>query len=210
MRNIDFNAYRAYKNVNDENKDGKRKNPYELLKGEHNLMKFPFGLKEERFRWQTTKNLGEKQELNGTMVRRQSQPSTNNWESLMNKTGELPERKGLNNRAASYKYALDRNSQRTVKPDMDRSFDDIVVRKKDLNKSTATGGIGNLIDKTPEIETYYKKFSEKKTQGSDIFKPMKAQDKPKYKLPVNMENIKNSGEYAGGKKYKNEDIIVIK
>lgn len=92
MRNIDFNAYRAFKLVNEDEKKTK-KNPHEMLTGQHNLMRFPFGLKEKRFRWQTSKNLGERVELSGTIFKKfDTKPAR--WDDLMQRTSGLPERRG--------------------------------------------------------------------------------------------------------------------
>jgi hypothetical protein len=89
IRDIDFNAYRAFKNVTNEKGNHSERNPYNILKGGNNLMRFPFGLKEQRFRWQTSKNIAETTELTGTMYRRKDMDSTHGkWENLMNKTEE--------------------------------------------------------------------------------------------------------------------------
>jgi hypothetical protein len=89
IRDIDFNAYRAFKNVTNENGNHTDRNPYNILKGGNNLMKFPFGLKEKRFRWQTIKNVAETTELTGNMVKRKDKSSTNGvWDNLINKTEE--------------------------------------------------------------------------------------------------------------------------
>lgn len=74
-------------------KDSKKgiNNPHELLKGKHNLMRFPFGLKEKRFRWQTSSNIGESYELRGTLTNKNSDimnTSAPNWESFLNRTSD--------------------------------------------------------------------------------------------------------------------------
>jgi hypothetical protein len=73
LRNIDFNAYRAFKLINSEKN---QKSPMEILKVDYNLMKVPFGLTERRFRWQTEK-LFESMELKGNF-KKKSQNSLNN------------------------------------------------------------------------------------------------------------------------------------
>ena len=89
IRNIDFNAYRAYKNLTNENGNHSERNPYNILKGSNNMMKYPFELKEKRFRWQTSKNLAETTELTGTLKERKDITSTNGkWHNLINKTEE--------------------------------------------------------------------------------------------------------------------------
>ena len=97
IREIDFNAYRAYKNVTNEKGNHTERNPYNILKGGNNMMRFPFGLKEKRFRWQTSKNVAETTELTGTMFKRKDVTSTNgNWSSLINKTEETGNVAGSN------------------------------------------------------------------------------------------------------------------
>ncbi len=99
MRNIDYNAYRAFKMANNEDNSNKKKNAYELFRKEQNSMRFPFDLKEKRFRWQTSKNLGEKWELKGNIVKRVNlNNSAGDWESLMQRTGSLPPTKSLKNK----------------------------------------------------------------------------------------------------------------
>ena len=89
LRNIDFNAYRAYKNITVENGNHSERNPYNILKGGNNLMKYPIALKEKRFRWQTSNNVAETTELKGTLFKRNDVSSTNGkWDNLINKTEE--------------------------------------------------------------------------------------------------------------------------
>ena len=201
IKNLDFNAYRAYKLINDDSNKDKRLNPHKILRGEHNPMKYPFALKEERFRWQTSKNLGEKWELSGTMVRRYSQTrvdTTPDWGSFLQKT-PLKEEKPFtcsSNRASSYKYGQDRNSKRTVQPDTsDVSF--TPQKKSKINISLAHGSISNLIQKTPEAEFKYKMYSEKMNKCNEIFTPTEPINKHVTRLPVDIEIFRKSGEYAG-------------
>ena len=52
-------------------------------------MKYPFALKEKRFRWQTSNNVAETTELKGTLFKRNDVSSTNGkWDNLINKTEE--------------------------------------------------------------------------------------------------------------------------
>lgn len=101
IRNLDFNAYRAYKNVN-ETDHTKNKNPYELLHGQNNLMRFPFGLTEKRFRWQLSNNIGELWEVQGNMMKRHPKQALNRstgnlWEDIMDRTEGVEEKSFLNN-----------------------------------------------------------------------------------------------------------------
>lgn len=63
------------------------------------MMRYPFALKDKRFRWQESKNLAEKMELNGTLSRKYTHSQNRNiseyteannnsglWESLIQKT----------------------------------------------------------------------------------------------------------------------------
>ena len=210
-RNLDFNLYRAYKIINEE-KTGERFNPHERLHGEHNHMRFPFGLTEKRFRWQTSANLGEKQELVGNLARRSSMENVKdtsgaNWESFMLKTGDVNNKIKLSrNRAASYKFDQNRNSVRTVQPDSMTNDHNPQRKESTLNKSTANGSIVNLINMTPEAEQKYKKFSKNMTMGHEIFVPAKFNPKSeKGRLSVKKENV-TTGDYAGAKiKYENDD-----
>ena len=170
LKNIDFNAYRAYKLVNDEERKGKHFNPHEVLKGEHNPMRFPFGLTEKRFRWQTTKNLGEKCELDGTMVRRYSQgniKTCSDWPSFMEKTPLIEEKHKTcsSTRASSYKYSQNRITGRTILPDSCQEH--YQMRKSSLNRSLATGSISNLLEKTPQSQPKHKLYSGKMIQGNE-------------------------------------------
>jgi hypothetical protein len=208
IKNLDFNAYRAYKLVNDDSNKGKPFNPHEILRGEHNPMKFPFGLKEERFRWQTSKNLGEKWELSGNMVRRYSQgrvETTPDWGSFLQKTPLIQEKPNTcsSTRASSYKYAQDKNSKRTVQPNApDVSF--TPKKTSQNNKSLAQGSISNLIQKTPEAEAKFKMHSEKMIQCNEIFTPSDPINKHVARLPVDIESMRKSGDYAGVK-YRGND-----
>ena len=89
IRDIDLNTYRAFKNVTNEKANHLEKNPYNILKGGNNMMKFPFGLKEKRFRWQTQKNIAETTELTGNMIKRSDVFSSHGiWDNLINRTDE--------------------------------------------------------------------------------------------------------------------------
>ncbi len=99
MRNLDFNAYRGFKLTgekrNSENSTNNiKKYNYDINKLKQ--QKFTFDTREGRYRWQESKNLGEKWELTGNIVKKSdidSQPA--NWEGLMSKTSSLPPRKDL-------------------------------------------------------------------------------------------------------------------
>jgi len=76
------------------------RNPHMILKM-YNDMRFPFGLTDKRFRWQESKNIGEKMELKGNLIKRFSKSLNKNdtsfsneinssgigsWQSLIEKT----------------------------------------------------------------------------------------------------------------------------
>ncbi len=73
------------------------RNPHEILKN-NNQMRCAFGLTDQRFRWQVSKNLGENLELTGNMVKRINKEESNSsvgknapvgsWESLIQKTDQ--------------------------------------------------------------------------------------------------------------------------
>lgn len=64
-----------------------------MILKENKDMRYPFGFTDQRFRWQTSANLGENMELTGKLSRKSdvSQGKDNSvnigsWESLMQKT----------------------------------------------------------------------------------------------------------------------------
>ena len=213
MRNMDYNAYRGLK-LSSENTNANKQDLTDLvrqqLKSSNGSGRFPFGLTEERFRWQTCKNIGEKKELNGKLVRRNSDlmSTKGNWQSLMEKTGTIPDTIHLSkNRASSYKYRVEKNSKRTIIPESDSTLDNFDCKRKEefFNKSTANGSIAKLIEKTPLCEEKYKKFSKKHLEGHDIFTPLPREDKMKLSFPVDMERIKSVGGCAGNFSRPNDD-----
>jgi midasin (ATPase involved in ribosome maturation) len=100
MKNMDHNSYRAYKMMNEDDKSSMRRtNHHEVIKGEKNNLKYPLDLKEKRFRWQTSKNLGERWELTGNILKRNSgNEIAAKWENLMQKTASLTPTNSLRNR----------------------------------------------------------------------------------------------------------------
>jgi hypothetical protein len=206
MRNIDYNAYRGLK-LSSEASENHKIDRKELVRTQlhsaNGSVRFPFGLTEERFRWQTNKNLGEQKELTGKMVRRYSDmSSTCDWESLIQKTQDLQDTIHVSkNRASSYKFSVERNSKRTILPEYEaEATENLENKKKSTNhfkKSSAIGGISDLIDKTPLVEGKYKKFSGKHLESNDIFTPLLTENKMKMSVPVNLEKIKQDGSNAG-------------
>ena len=131
-----------------------------------------------------------------------------NWESFLLKTGDVDNKVKLSrNRAASYKFDQNRNSVRTVQPDLMTNDLNPQRRENTLNKSKANGSIANLINMTPEAEQKYRKFSKNMTKGHEIFVPAKFDPKSeKGKLSVNKENV-TTGDYAGAKiKYQDDGV----
>ncbi len=183
MRDIDFNAYRAFKIIGEENKT--KRNAYELLNGNYNIMKFPFGLKEKRFRWLRSTNVGENKELTGNLVRRSS---AIHWNEEANKKEQGQGRKGITNKAAAYKYELEKNSKRTINPENETSIPH--YRKTESSK---IGSIENLIRKTPLLERKHKNFI---APGSEIFTASEPFNH-RCRMAVNIQYYIDSKEYAG-------------
>jgi hypothetical protein len=94
-------------------------------------------------------------------------------------------------------------------PDLDRSCDYELQNRKlgdeTFKKSKTNGSISNLMERTPAYEPKVMKFSGRITMGSDIFTPTEHISKPKLRIPVNIEEIKKSKDYAGSKPEKDED-----
>ena len=119
-------------------------------------MKYPFGLKEVRFRWQTNKNAGEWYELSGRMNKKVSAPISQERIEKVNKCFE--------SKTMKRKYAENKNAFRTIVPNLNNSFEKI--KKSSIKKSSATGSIANLLDVTQDYEIPNKKI---KLQKSNVF-----------------------------------------
>jgi hypothetical protein len=205
MRNIDYNAYRGLK-LSSETSENHKIDRKELVRTQlhttNGSVRFPFGLTETRFRWQTNKNIGEQKELNGKMVRRYSGMSSNgDWESFIQKTQDIPDTIHVSkNRASSYKFSVERNTKRTILPENDFDVIENLDNKKkndQYKKSSAVGGISDLLDKTPLNEAKYKKYSARHLESNEIFSPLTIENKMKMSIPVNIEKIKLEANNAG-------------
>jgi hypothetical protein len=153
---------------------------YLQFKGiKNDMMRFPFALSETRFLWQDNTNkhrTAHSIELTGTLKKRKHVKSSfdlgfENFynleeESLKLKTDRSKSRKYsnednigqlLNSKNNAEKYKWDNESKSPVQG-VKRNFD------YDFLKSSTTGSIANLIEKTPEWEI--QKFSKKRTCSS--------------------------------------------
>ena len=93
IREIDYNAYRAYKMANDDPKvNPKSRNPHDILKNDYNPMQVPFGLKSKRFTWQTEYSYNTINELNGTL-KNYSTPTSATWSELIKRSQSFVKKK---------------------------------------------------------------------------------------------------------------------
>lgn len=211
IRNIDFNLYRAYKNIN-TNKAGGH-NPYEKLHGENNMARFPFGLTEQRFRWQFNPNEGERTELKGKLYRKSSLQTEQreehkaDWATLMKRSSVDPEKKITRNRASSYKYEIESNSKRIVNPHHTTEENYSRIKTKHSNQAHANGSIANLINITPDYTTKKRPLSIQKS--NKIFEPFKYDKRENYaRMRGAFDNGKlDSGEYYGMKSFPNTSYL---
>lgn len=123
-------------------------------------MRFPFGLTEKRFKWQTDKSSLENVEINGTMKRykeenNQHQSTLGNWSLLLDKSEiEKPRCSSLTTRSSKIKFIENMKSIRTILPEKDTTFEDYLKSQKkilNLKEKKDAGGIIKLIDKTPLV-----------------------------------------------------------
>lgn len=88
--NIDTNSYRALKTIMNETKANPSKHTrnvsQNMLKSENNMSKYPWALKEKRFKWQTDKIANMGLTVKGTMKTYQNNKSTSrsSWDGMNN------------------------------------------------------------------------------------------------------------------------------
>lgn len=84
LTNIDFNAYRAYKNIHTDRNSNNFIQHYK-----QNALNKPIGSHSKRYRWNEVKNIAEFFELKGTLIQRKTEQRNKSaclWDSLINKT----------------------------------------------------------------------------------------------------------------------------
>jgi hypothetical protein len=161
VSNIDRNTYRAYKHMG----NGKyyynleKTDLHALIRSELKGVKYPFGLKEDRFRWQDNDKRGQYVELNGTSMIKTKEPERHEYVANVKHC--------FFNKSQLKKYVENKNSIRTLIPESSNTFDEN-HRKCKFRVASATGSIANLLECTQDVEIPRKKV---KHQECMIFKP---------------------------------------
>ena len=211
IRELDYNSYRAYKMSFDESKNNitkknKNKSTSEILNNNHNINKVPFGLKSKRFDWQANQERNYLDELYGNNKNYTKRKNSINWEGFLNKeTNNDINNIKRNNYAHIYSTIINLNSKRTIEPQRD-IIPEIKKKpsKKVIYKSSSTGNIISLFNKTPIIKNIPVK--DNITKGNKLFSYEFFNDNffQKSKGSVDLEKFKNNG-YAGLTKEKKSD-----
>ena len=210
IRELDFNSYR-YKKSFDESKNNitkknNNKSTSEIFNNNHNIKKVPFGLKSKRFDWQTNQERNYLDELYGNNKNYAKRKKSINWEGFLNKeTNDDINNIKRNNYAHIYSTIINLNSKRTIEPQRD-IIPEIKKKtsKKVIYKSSSTGNIISLFNKTPIIKNIPVK--DNITKGNKLFSYEFFNDNffQKSKGSVDLEKFKNNG-YAGLTKEKKSD-----
>ena len=211
IRELDLNSYRAYKMSIDEQKNNilkiNNKSTSEILNNQHNIMKVPFGLKSKRFDWQTDIERNYLDELNGNNKNYNKRKNTLNWEEFLNKKeiNDKTNNINKNNYAHIYSTILNLNSKRTIQPQRD-IIPEIKTKasKKFINRSSSTGSIISLFNRTPNIKNI--PINENITKGNNLFSDefFNGFFFKKSKRSVDLDKFKKNG-YAGLTKEKKSD-----
>ena len=211
IRELDLNSYRAYKMSIDEQKNNilkiNNKSTSEILNNQHNIMKVPFGLKSKRFDWQTDIERNYLDELNGNNKNYNKRKNTLNWEEFLNKKEINNKTNNINknNYAHIYSTILNLNSKRTIQPQRD-IIPEIKKKasKKFINRSSSTGSIISLFNRTPNIKNI--PINENITKGNNLFSDefFNGFFFKKSKRSVDLDKFKKNG-YAGLTKEKKSD-----
>ncbi len=211
IRELDLNSYRAYKMSIDEQKNNilkiNNKSTNEILNNQHNIMKVPFGLKSKRFDWQTDIERNYLDELNGNNKNYNKRKNTLNWEEFLNKKEINNKTNNIkkNNYAHIYSTILNLNSKRTIQPQRD-IIPEIKKKasKKFINRSSSTGSIISLFNRTPNIKNI--PINENITKGNNLFSDefFNGFFFKKSKRSVDLDEFKKNG-YAGLTKEKKCD-----
>ena len=210
IRELDFNSYR-YKKSFDESKNNitkknNNKSTSEIFNNNHNIKKVPFGLKSKRFDWQTNQERNYLDELYGNNKNYAKRKKSINWEGFLNKeTNDDINNIKRNNYAHIYSTIINLNSKRTIEPQRD-IIPEIKKKpsKKVIYKSSSTGNIISLFNKTPIIKNIPVK--DNITKGNKLFSYefFNGNFFQKSKGSVDLEKFKNNG-YAGLTKEKKSD-----
>ena len=205
IRELDFNSYRAYKKSFDESKNN-NKSTSEIFNNNHNIKKVPFGLKSKRFDWQTNQERNYLDELYGNNKNYTKRKNSINWEGFLNKeTNDDINNIKRNNYAHIYSTIINLNSKRTIEPQRD-IIPEIKKKpsKKVIYKSSSTGNIISLFNKTPIIKNI--PVNDNITKGNKLFSYefFNGNFFQKSKGSVDLEKFKNNG-YAGLTKEKKSD-----
>ena len=211
IRELDYNSYRAYKMSFDESKNNitkknKNKSTSEILNNNHNINKVPFGLKSKRFDWQANQERNYLDELYGNNKNYTKRKNSINWEGFLNKeTNNDINNIKRNNYAHIYSTIINLNSKRTIQPQRD-IIPEIKKKpsKKVIYKSSSTGNIISLFNKTPIIKNI--PVNDNITKGNKLFSYefFNGNFFQKSKGSVDLEKFKNNG-YAGLTKEKKSD-----
>ena len=162
IRELDYNTYRAFKMSIDEQKNNISKNnksTNEILNNQHNITKVPFGLKSKRFDWQTDIEKNYLDVLHGNTKDFTKRKNTSTWDDFVNKINKNDNkeknisRNRKNNYAHTYSTIANLNSKRTLQPQRD-IIPEMKKKpsKKVIYRSSSTGSIINLINRTPNIK----------------------------------------------------------
>jgi hypothetical protein len=170
-------------------------------------MKVPFGLKSKRFDWQTDIERNYLDELNGNNKNYNKRKNTLNWEEFLNKKEINNKTNNIkkNNYAHIYSTILNLNSKRTIQPQRD-IIPEIKKKasKKFINRSSSTGSIISLFNRTPNIKNI--PINENITKGNNLFSDefFNGFFFKKSKRSVDLDEFKKNG-YAGLTKEKKCD-----
>ena len=200
IREMDYNAYRAYKMANDEkiNNNPKSRNPKDILQNEHNPMKAPFGYKSKRFTWQTESSYNSVNELNGTL-KNYSTPTSATWSELIKRSQSFVKKKNIgSSRAYNYSVMVDINSKRTLNPNSDLiGTDRYLTPKRKILRSSSTGSIANLLKKTPLEKKIRVRDQVSRENGVFTTEYYTSNYFRKQKSSVDLNKLKKRGGYAG-------------
>ena len=203
IREIDYNAYRAYKMANEDPKiNPKSRNPHDILKNDYNPMRVPFGLKSKRFTWQTEYSYNTLNELNGTLKNYSTASSYKappTWKDLIKRTEPIVKTKNIgSSRAYNYSIMVDINSKRTMNPKNDIiGKEDFLTPRRKILRSSSTGSICNLLNKTPLNKEIRIRDKSSREHGVFTTEYYNSNYYRKQKTSVELNAIKRKGDDAG-------------
>ncbi|MCQ2816277.1 MAG: hypothetical protein MJ252_03325 [archaeon] len=212
LYSMDTNAYRSYLMSNDFKRNQSytpnptpMKNLFlsnlplnDFIHQKYDPMKIPFGYKSKRFHYQRKSKDFEGLELNGNLKKYYPNEKYKSFNFADLSKGEEEKKNIGHTRAYNAFYLSNMNSYRT----MDGSKDILkteapVARKKFYLRSSSTGSIKGLLDKTPLEPKIRRRFRCSKENG--IFSERFFTDNTfrRQKSAVNFDKIKNNGVSAG-------------